>query len=175
MASTINASLSSGIVQTADTSGILQLQSNGTTISSGSTAGMSVLGTNTNDNASSGFVGETVISTAIGISLTTSNSNATSISLTAGDWDVTAYASGAGASGTCTAIKLGISTTSATFGTTGLDWVWNACDVVNGPSGATLPLRRYSLSTTTTIYAVMATSAGTNTNMNCTLVARRRR
>ena len=46
MASTINASNSSGIVQTADTSGILQLQSNGTTVatltSSGVNAGIQV-------------------------------------------------------------------------------------------------------------------------------------
>ena len=46
MASTINASTSSGIVSTADTSGILQLQSNGTTVatfnSSGVNAGIQV-------------------------------------------------------------------------------------------------------------------------------------
>ena len=41
MASTINASTSSGIVQTADTSGILQLQSNGTTVLTASSTGIS--------------------------------------------------------------------------------------------------------------------------------------
>lgn len=41
MASTINASTSSGIVQTADTSGVLQLQSNGTTIMTISSTGVS--------------------------------------------------------------------------------------------------------------------------------------
>ena len=40
MASIINASTSSGIVQTADTSGILQLQSNGTTIATISSTGL---------------------------------------------------------------------------------------------------------------------------------------
>jgi hypothetical protein len=41
MASTINASTTSGIVQTADTSGVLQLQSNGTTIATISSTGLS--------------------------------------------------------------------------------------------------------------------------------------
>lgn len=41
MASTINASTSSGLVQTADTSGVLQLQSNGTTIATIGPTGLS--------------------------------------------------------------------------------------------------------------------------------------
>jgi uncharacterized protein YhjY with autotransporter beta-barrel domain len=45
MASSINASTSSGIVQTADTSGILNLQSNGTTVASVSSTGVAVTGT----------------------------------------------------------------------------------------------------------------------------------
>ena len=45
MASSINASLTNGIVQTADTSGILNLQSNGTTIASVSSTGVAVTGT----------------------------------------------------------------------------------------------------------------------------------
>ena len=132
-------------------------------------------GTTTNDSASAGQVGETIVSTASGISLTTAASNGTSISLTAGDWDVAIYASGAGASATCTAIRIGISETSATFGTQGLDWVYAFADPVNGPTGGSLPLRRISLASTTTIYGVLATSAGTNSSLNCTLIARRRR
>ena len=45
MASSINASTTSGIVQTADTSGILNLQSNGTTVASVSSTGLAVTGT----------------------------------------------------------------------------------------------------------------------------------
>jgi hypothetical protein len=44
MACIINASTSAGLVQTADTSGILQLQSNGTTIATINSSGLSVSG-----------------------------------------------------------------------------------------------------------------------------------
>jgi hypothetical protein len=58
------------------------------------TAGISLSGTNTNDSAAAGYVGEyTESSIAIGsaVSLTSgAASNVTSISLTAGDWDVSA-------------------------------------------------------------------------------------
>jgi hypothetical protein len=45
MACIINASTSAGLVQSADTSGILQLQSNGTTIATVSSTGLSASGT----------------------------------------------------------------------------------------------------------------------------------
>ena len=45
MSSSINASLTAGLIQTADTSGILNLQSNGTTIASVSSTGVAVTGT----------------------------------------------------------------------------------------------------------------------------------
>ena len=45
MAVTINASLSAGLVQTADTSGIINLQSGGTTIVAVTSTGVAVTGT----------------------------------------------------------------------------------------------------------------------------------
>ena len=55
MASSINASTSSGIVQTADTSGILNLQSNGTTVASVSSTGVAVIGNITASGATGGI------------------------------------------------------------------------------------------------------------------------
>lgn len=55
MASSINASTTSGIVQTADTSGILNLQSNGTTIASVSSTGVAVTGNITASGATGGI------------------------------------------------------------------------------------------------------------------------
>lgn len=50
MATIINASTSAGLIQTADTSGILNLQSNGTTVASVSSTGVAVTGTVTASN-----------------------------------------------------------------------------------------------------------------------------
>jgi len=109
MASSINASTTAGVVTTADTSGVLALQTAGTTaisidasqavtltgaITPSQTAG--IVGTTTNNNANAGSVGEVVSSSvAVGsaVSLTTAagaftGKTITSISLTAGDWDV---------------------------------------------------------------------------------------
>jgi hypothetical protein len=58
------------------------------------TAGISLSGTNTNDSAAAGYVGEyteSSIALASAVTLTSgAASNVTSISLTAGDWDVSA-------------------------------------------------------------------------------------
>ena len=109
MASSINASTTAGVVTTADTSGVLNIQTAGTTaisidasqavtltgaITPSQTAG--IVGTTTNNNANAGSVGEVVSSSvAVGsaVSLTTAagaftGKTITSISLTAGDWNV---------------------------------------------------------------------------------------
>jgi hypothetical protein len=92
MAVTLNASLSAGLVQTADTSGNLSLQSGGTTKIAITSTGAAIAGTNTNDSAAAGYVGEYVSSavTATNYGATGVWGDLTSISLTAGDWDVTA-------------------------------------------------------------------------------------
>ena len=55
MASSINASLTTGLTTTADTSGILNLQSNGTTVASVSSTGVAVTGNITASGATGGI------------------------------------------------------------------------------------------------------------------------
>lgn len=122
-----------------------------------------VTGTTTNDNASSGKLGEyaeTVISTPV--SLTTSTqANVGSLSLTAGDWEVSGVIDYYGDSSTIvtTAIS-GISTTSATLPsdptTARVDSVFPgsfapfATNLVSIPIGPT----RISIASTTTVYLI---------------------
>lgn len=85
----------------------------------GENAGVIIKGTNTNDDAASGFVGEIISSTIASgsaVSLTTATTaNVTSITLTAGDWDVTGVFAALSNAGTNIAyISTSISTTSAT-------------------------------------------------------------
>lgn len=93
MAVTLNASTSNGLIQTADTSGNLNLQSNGTTKVALTSTGAAITGTNTNDSAAAGNVGEYiegVLAAGSATALTTDTPKTlVSISLTAGDWDVT--------------------------------------------------------------------------------------
>lgn len=86
------------------------------------TAGISIAGTNTNDSAATGYVGEYVSSTVLvgsAVSLTDGvAANVTSISLTAGDWDVWGMVdSTIGGTTNITQVSGWISTTSATFPT----------------------------------------------------------
>ena len=72
-------------------------------------------GTQTNDNALAGQVGEYIVSTIAspGVSLTNaSNANITSISLSPGDWDVTGMVAVA-PSATCTAVQAWVNSVSA--------------------------------------------------------------
>ena len=123
-------------------------------------------GTQTNDNAPTGFLGEYVISTiATGSSValtTTVAANVTSISLTAGDWDIsgaicytfgatTSYTNLAGGASTTTGVlpsqeKLFDFETPATVPTAGAD-----CTFV-------IPTIRISIAATTTIFLVTTTT-----------------
>ena len=128
------------------------------------TGGTDMTGTNTNDNAAAGEIGEFIDSQlplASAVALTTSvTANITSISLTAGDWDVSAIANFLPAGSTnITQLIGGISTTSATidpsdnfFRHTQL----NFPSFVPGASasGVPTPVVRISVATTTTIYLV---------------------
>lgn len=144
--------------------------------------GIPVQGTNTNDSAASGNVGEAVVNTGGGLSLATNTPlNITSISLTAGDWDVSALASFTGAGITVTSnITVSISNTSATQDST------NGRQVLyrfNGGSGhadlnfaTSIPPYRISLAATTTIYLVATVTFTTSTyNASGRLYARRMR
>ncbi len=125
-------------------------------------AGVAVHGTNTNDSAAAGYVGEYVSSTLTSVtpvSLTNLTiADVTSISLTAGDWDVDGQVSYAfGATTSVTRLRQGASSASATM-TNGLDMSvqTTAAQVPTNAIDANLPIpkTRFSLNATTTIYLV---------------------
>lgn len=124
-------------------------------------AGNPVHGTNTNDSASAGYIGEYVESIPGTVSFGSSSvfSDYTSISLTAGDWELTFLAQADPASvGTFTDWELGISTTTGNS-TTGLVVGSNRTVVMgslNADTSGCLAGYRMSLSTTTTVFAKMS-------------------
>lgn len=134
--------------------------------------GVSLLGTTTNDSASTGRVGEYLSSTVASgsaISLTTDTSaNVTSLSLTAGDWDVWGDIEFlSGASTTIPALTASLSTTSATA-----DFTAGNFANLNYPAGTVLGVanstvkvgpRRISIAATTTVYLVGRATFGTST------------
>ena len=123
-------------------------------------AGNPIHGTNTNDSAAAGYIGETA-SSVVGFTnfpATTVFGDLTSISLTAGDWDVTALAQIYANSAAVTEWQIGITASSGTS-TSGLVDGSNYLDVIpptalsggNKDQGA-IPTFRVSLSGTTTYY-----------------------
>jgi len=147
-------------------------------LSFANTATNGIVGTQTNDNAPAGSVGEYVssqISFAARISLTSgAAANLTSISLTAGDWDVAGNVSYiAGGTTTTSSTNTGISTTSATLPDGSL--------IFYGPSGAAGALTgaapmvtRLALATTTTIYLVVLATFAVSTMQACGFLRARR-
>lgn len=132
-------------------SGLLSLQRTG---------GVAIQGSNTNDSASAGYVGEYIsssIAAGAGPSLTTGvAANVTSISLTAGDWLVTAQAYVTMATTTSyTNVNYSISQTSATQDVTAGKWInFQTPAAVIGNTHITFGAVTYrlSLSATTTVY-----------------------
>lgn len=134
----------------------------------GSGATATVYGSRTNDSGAAGTFGEYiegVLASGSATGLTTATAkNVTSISLTAGDWDVTGVVDYVLTAATATDFKSGSSSTSATFG--GQDSSVNMPLIVTLLSdtyGQMIPVQRFSLASTTTVYLVaQATfSAGT--------------
>lgn len=139
-----------------------------------------IVGTTTNDNAASGYVGEVISSTVLfgsAISLSNNtNADLTSISLTAGDWDVNGNLSFTSSSNTITGAFGWISLSSATkpdgFNINGL-----------APAGALLsnvnfsvPFFRVSTNSTVTVYiSGYATFASGSATLCGQILARRRR
>jgi hypothetical protein len=123
------------------------------------TSGTEIQGTNTNNNAASGFIGEyqsASVSTGAPISLVSGTSKTiTSVSLTAGDWDVQGSV-GLVNSGTVTRLGAGISTTADTFAGSvpGVDY--QRQDGFSSTAAISLVTGnvRLSLATTTTVYLV---------------------
>ena len=156
---------------------------NGTTISGGQLS--NILGTATNDNSATGYVGEYVsdsVLQASAVSLTTATpANIAHIALTAGDWDVSASISFVSGGTTVSALMLaGISKTSTTFETDGAN---NNLIEIGGP-GVTLPTGmswtncigtyRASLAGSGTIYLVAQSSFATSTMIAYGYIAARR-
>jgi hypothetical protein len=124
-----------------------------------------IIGTTTNDNAAAGSVGEeveSIIPDASIVTLTTATpANLTSISLTAGDWDVWGNCTFTGdATTNVTQFFGGSNTVSATVPAAELrsQISFPAAGVVifaTGRYGFTVPQKRFSLPSTTTIYLVV--------------------
>lgn len=139
-------------------------------------------GTATNDNASTGNVGEYIESAIAspGVSLTTTSAaNVTSISLTAGDWDI--VLNGSFLTGVATSITqtlISISSTSATVDASpgkfsALNFTPTVFGAVNQSS--VLQSFRVSLTSTTTIYFVARSTFTVSTVSVWGLISARRR
>lgn len=128
-----------------------------------------VLGTDTNDDAPAGYVGEfvsSVIAASGAISLTDNvDTNVTSISLTAGDWEVygnvffTQSATGNVVYGWSSATSATLPDISLIAGT--------LSDLSGSLVGVTIPTRRFSLASTTTIYLSVRSSFSSGTSNVC--------
>ena len=128
----------------------------------------SLRATATNDNAPSGGQGEfvqTLVATGSAVSLTTATpANICNVSLTAGDWDVEGNINFNDTSATLTATEAGISATSATLPTDGSEvYCGVQLTTTTAKNGITLPRKRISIASTTTVYLVgqQTFSAGT--------------
>jgi len=139
------------------------------------TAGISVSGTNTNDSAAAGYVGEVVTASATVALTTATPANLTSVSLTAGDWDIFAIAQfdGAGASVTSD-VWASLGTTSATMNSTlGQHGRWRGAATTDLFFPISFSLRA-SLSGTTTYYLTGQASFTTSTFSGRALLRARR-
>ena len=141
-----------------------------------------VLGTNTNNSAATGYVGEYVSSTvAIGsaVGLTSgAGANITSISLTAGDWDVDCNVGFLPANTTIVTYMAGsISTTSATIAADALRGTIGLLTITgNGTNPMTVhpAKQRISIASTTTVYLVAYSNFTVSTNAAYGVISARR-
>jgi len=150
-----------------------------TSITFTSTTG--VVGTTTNDNAAAGSVGELIESNILSGSAITLTSgvtaNITSISLIAGDYDVWGTVEVV-PSGTLTVLKCAVSTSSAALPVdAGLGSSFCLSASFTSGNQAIVPcgMRRVSVSSTTTVYLVVAATFGTGCTGFGYIGARRRR
>lgn len=132
--------------------------------------GGGIAGYTDGSSASSGKIGEVLtngLSLVNATSLSTGTAlNVTNISLTAGDWDVTGVVGfNAGGTTTITAEAAGLTTTSATL--PGLD-TGAAIELAESLTGGVdntiaMPVTRFNISSTTTVYLVAKSSFGVST------------
>jgi hypothetical protein len=142
-----------------------------------------VKGTQTNDSAATGYVGEYIESksaAANNFPATGAVGDATSISLTPGDWDVSVLTAAIpGPSTTFTYHNCGTSTTSGNSGTglnQGENWSGTLANTTTNSSmiGCAVPSFRVSLSATTTYYLkVQAAYTGSSPTYGYRISARR--
>ncbi len=158
----------------ADSTGALSRSGNG---------GIPVQGTNTNDNAAAGNVGEyteSALTSAAPVSLTNDTAaNIVSISLTAGDWDITGAAGfTGGATTTVNYMRGSISASSGVLGGENARSVFtpNGATIFATTSAVTFPLvtLRASLASTTTYYLVSQAGFGVSTMSGFGVIRARR-
>jgi len=124
----------------------------------GPTTGLSIVGTNTNDDAAAGVVGE-YVTAALGSGSATSFSSGvpktiTSISLTAGDWDVSGVV-GTIISGGATMVFFAGGPSGTTNVFDGPEYSVFAFNFsIPGDTRTNIPTRRFSVASTTTIYLI---------------------
>lgn len=151
----------------------LAATSNGTLATLSKSSGVAIHGSNTNDSASSGYVGEFISSnpgSSVGFGSSGTYTNITSISLTAGDWDVEGMLGySAGSTTVATKIIGAISTTSGGVDSTnnGGIAILSASFTANVPQYMALSRRRISISSTTTVYLVGNLSYSTGGGAVC--------
>lgn len=170
--STTGTAIQNSALIIADTTGSLSRSGGG---------GIPLEGTNTNDSAASGYVGEYVSSTiAIGSAVALSSgitANVTSISLTAGDWDiVTNIITEVNASTTGTFIEGGWNTTSATLPTRGLNRSYfdNRTTSAGVNQAINTSAARLSIASTTTVYLVISKGFAVSTATAYGIISARR-
>jgi len=130
-----------------------------------------LLGTQTNDNAPAGYVGEyisSVVLQADAVAVTTATSTeVTHIDLTAGDWDVNGSVSYIPANTTVCSSMFGTVYTSVSISSTVYRGSMTANSFTGNGSatpGVICPTRRFSLSAPATIYLVAYSDFTTSTN-----------
>lgn len=140
-------------------------------------SGSGILCTSTNNNASSGQLGEfvsSVVLAASGVILTnTISADITSITLTAGDWDVWGNVQ---TFGTGININYAVSWISSTSATAPDRAFYNIISLIafTQQLGVLTPMLRFSLATTTTIYLSAQIGSNGGTNKGCGYIYSRR-
>lgn len=141
-------------------------------------AGISISGTNTNDDAASGYIGEFASSTVAAGLTSGVATNITSIPLGPGDWDITAGYTGIGSGiPSVTDIWISINTVTATgVNTAGQSFRVRGMTLVDPVASGTLGPLRASLTGSTTYYLnTTCTFTGGGATFTVTGIIRARR
>jgi hypothetical protein len=156
---------------------------NGVTSSSFTSAGVSLLGTNTNDSAATGWVGEFISSRTVAIGTPGSGAfgDLLSIPLTAGDWDISAALFYDANGSTWSTVNIGISTTTGNstaglfLGDNRLTFIWAQSVTTPLFVSMTIPEFRVSNTAPFTYYLKYATSQSAGTPTAAGRISARRR